>query len=165
MANEKEKYTLKEVFEVISKHLKYLADESIKKGIAGPKAPGQSMPGAGGSAGLHTKDKSKMQGVGPKPTMATAFNSLEKSASKTEKSGSKSGSKSMDKAETAIEKSGYEKSQKEREKEMSGSKSKSKSESKSPMEKSVSGEKSKSESSKSKSVDKMEADDSGMGGV
>lgn len=39
----------------------------------GPKDPTAKPQSAGSSAALHTRDKSQMQGVGPRPTMATAF--------------------------------------------------------------------------------------------
>ena len=138
MALDKEKYTIKEALEIISKHMKALAEESsLKKGGgfgpgAGPSAPKSSVT-RGNSASV--KAAGQQSDPSKKHNIASAFG--ESSAS-----GSNSGSMKMS------------------EKSMSESSSSSSSMNKK--------EKSMSESSSSSSLSKMEADNSGggeMGGM
>lgn len=49
-------------------------ETEFEEALAGPKDPSvKTNQSPQASAALHTRDKSQMQGVGPRPTMATAF--------------------------------------------------------------------------------------------
>ena len=161
----KDNYSLKEAFEIISKHIKELSESQIAKGAAGagaPSAPKSATTGSG--AGLHTRDKSGIKPVGKAPTMANAFDSLNKEESSG--SGSKSG---MEKTEGSVSQSSSSSSSGSSMEKMEGSVSQSSSSSSSgssmeKMEGSMSqSSKSESSSSSSKSgeISKMEPD---MGG-
>lgn len=51
-----------------------LMEDQQTEAMTGASDPNKPQPGsASSSAALHTRDKSQMQGVGPRPTMATAF--------------------------------------------------------------------------------------------
>jgi hypothetical protein len=59
---------------------KYIPGVGVHKqdeAMTGASDPNKQKQSTSSSAALHTRDKSKMQGVGPRPTMATAFGDQE----------------------------------------------------------------------------------------